>query len=357
MSAYRWLRPVLFALDAEVSHDLVLRSMTFASGHPSLLARIEHRYRARIPDDPVKVMGLTFPNPVGLAAGLDKQASAAPALCALGFGFVELGTVTPEPQPGNKRPRMFRLAADGAIINRMGFNSRGLDVFLHNLRRRRPRCVTGINIGKNAATPMERALDDYLIGLRAVYDDADYVTVNISSPNTAGLRDLQQDTGLRVLLAGLKRCRFELSDQVGRRVPIAIKIAPDLESDEIAAIARLCVEYGMDAVIATNTTVTRPVPASCKYADESGGLSGAPLAARSTEVVAELSRALDGALPIIAAGGIMSGTDAVERLRAGATLVQLYTGLVYRGPDLVAEVADAIRRHRPPQKGDGGIIS
>ncbi|MCZ7597913.1 MAG: quinone-dependent dihydroorotate dehydrogenase [Gammaproteobacteria bacterium] len=346
MSAYRWLRPALFALDAEVSHDIVLRALGFASRHPALLARIEHRYRARIPDDPVKAMGLTFANPVGLAAGLDKQASAAPALCAPGFGFVELGTVTPEPQPGNKRPRMFRLTADGAIINRMGFNSRGLDVFLHNLRRYRPRCVTGINIGKNAATPMERALDDYLIGLRAVYDDADYVTVNISSPNTAGLRDLQQDTGLRVLLAGLKRCRFELSDRVGRRVPIAIKIAPDLEGDEVAAIARLCIEYGMDAVIATNTTVTRPVPAGRKYADESGGLSGAPLAARSTEVVAELSRALDGALPIIAAGGIMSGADAVERLQAGATLVQLYTGLVYRGPDLVAEVAEAVRRYR-----------
>ncbi len=345
MPAYDLLRPLLFRLDAETSHNLVMGGLGFASRHPSLLARIERRFASTATGLPVEAMGLRFPNPVGLAAGLDKNAAAGPALAALGFGFVELGTVTPEPQPGNPRPRMFRLPADRAIINRMGFNSRGVDVFLHNLRRLRPRCITGINIGKNAATAMEHALDDYRIALRAVYDDADYVTVNISSPNTRDLRTLQEAGGLGRLLAGIRRCRFELQDQTGRHVPIAVKIAPDLDAEGIEVIARASVHYGLDAVIATNTTVSRPGSLAPRHAGEKGGLSGAPLTAMSTQVVATLVRALDGALPVIAAGGIMSGADAAAKMDAGATLVQLYTGLIYRGPELVREAVEATGAH------------
>ena len=251
--------------------------------------------------------------------------------------------MTPEPQPGNPRPRLFRLVRDRAIINRMGFNSCGVDVFLHNLRRRRPRCVTGINIGKNAATPLARALEDYRMALRAVYDDADYVSVNISSPNTTDLRSLQESGALGHLLAGIRQSRFELQDQTGRNVPIAVKIAPDLEIADIEAIVRLCLRHGVDAIIATNTTVARPSGIDPRHAAEAGGLSGAPLTVRSTQVIADLCRILDGALPVIAAGGIMSGADAAEKIHVGATLVQLYTGLIYRGPALVREAVHAIR--------------
>ncbi len=343
MLSYERLRPLLFRLDAETSHDLVMGALGFASRRRGMLAAIERRYGSAVKQLPVEAMGLRFANPVGLAAGLDKQAAAGPAFAALGFGFVELGTVTPEPQPGNPRPRMFRLARDAAIINRMGFNSCGVDVFLHNLRRRRPPCVTGINIGKNAATPLARALDDYRMALRAVYDDADYVSVNISSPNTTDLRSLQEPGALGHLLAGIRHCRHELQDQTGRNVPIAVKIAPDLETADIEAIVRLCLRHHVDAIIATNTTVTRPPGIDPRLAAQSGGLSGAPLSARSTQVIADLCRVLDGALPVIAAGGIMSGADAAARIDAGATLVQLYTGLIYRGPALVCEAVEAIR--------------
>jgi dihydroorotate dehydrogenase len=343
MFAYDRLRPVLFALDAERSHDLVLATMSLASRHPRLLAVLRRRFGDHVDSLPVEVMGLRFANPVGLAAGMDKQAAAGPAFCALGFGFVELGTVTPEPQDGNARPRMFRLAEDRAIINRMGFNSRGVDVFLRNLRRGRPPCIVGINIGKNARTPIERALDDYQIGLRAVYDDADYVSINISSPNTRDLRVLQEDAGLRGLLSGIRHCRSELRDQTGRNVPIAVKIAPDLGEEQVRGIARLCIEYGVDAIIATNTTTARPIPSNRRFAAESGGLSGEPLRESSTATVRQLCRALDGAMPVIAVGGIMSGSDAAEKIAAGASLVQLYTGLIYRGPDLVSESVRSLK--------------
>jgi dihydroorotate dehydrogenase len=339
---YSTFRPLLFSLDAETSHDLILRAMSLASRNAALTARLKRQYADKVPQLPVEAMGLRFANPVGLAAGLDKQALAGPAFCALGFGFIELGTVTPEPQPGNPKPRMFRLATDRAIINRMGFNSGGVDAFLHNLRRRRPHCITGVNIGKNAATLIENALDDYRIALRAVYDDADYVTVNISSPNTRDLRTLQESSGLRALLSGLRACRCELQDQTGRNVPIAIKIAPDLDHEQIPVIAESCVHYGIDAIIATNTTVSRPGGVSHHFAGEAGGLSGAPLGEASTAVVATLCRSLGGALPVIAAGGIMSGNDALSKLQAGATLLQLYTGLIYRGPELIREVVEAV---------------
>lgn len=342
MAVYDLARPLLFKLNAETSHDLVMSAMALAARHRGLTTRLARRFGDRVPNVPTEVMGLKFRNPVGLAAGLDKHATAGPAFCALGFGFVELGTVTPEAQGGNPRPRMFRLARDKAIINRMGFNSFGLDVFLSNLRRRRPGCITGVNIGKNAATPIALAIEDYRIGLRAVYDDADYVTVNISSPNTADLRSLQEDSGLRALLAGLRQCRQELRDQTGRYVPIAVKIAPDLETPQVRAIAEMCVRHGMDGIIATNTTVARPGGIDPRFAAEKGGLSGAPLREMSTQVVAELCRCLDGALPVIAAGGIMSAGHALEKLDAGAKLVQLYTGLIYRGPDLVREVVEAV---------------
>lgn len=342
MDPYRLARPWLFRLDAETAHDLVMGMLGRASRHDALLGQIERRHADRLADNPVQAMGLRFANPVGLAAGLDKQAAAAPALAALGFGFVELGTVTPEPQRGNPRPRMFRLEEDGAIVNRMGFNSCGVDTFLANLRRRRPRCITGINIGKNAATAMSAALTDYRMALRAVYDDADYVTINISSPNTRDLRALQEPGGLVPLLSGIRRCRVELAEQTGRRVPIAVKIAPDLDDGAIAAIAEACLRYDVDGIIATNTTVARPASLASRHAAETGGLSGAPLTAQALHVVETLARVLDGALPIIAAGGIMRGEDAVARLQAGATLVQLYTGFVYRGPALVREAVEAL---------------
>lgn len=346
MPLYEVLRPLLFRIDPERSHDLAMGALAKASRHAMATRRLWKHYGSRVASCPVEVMGLRFRNPVGLAAGLDKQGAAGPALCALGFGFVELGTVTPEAQPGNPGPRMFRLGEQRAIINRMGFNSPGVDRFVHNLRRARPGCVVGINIGKNAATPIAHALDDYRMALRAVYDEADYVTINISSPNTKDLRSLQDDSGLRILLAGMNHCRQELVDQTGRRVPIAVKIAPDLDETQIAAIAELCIHHRMDAVIATNTTIGRPPSLRHPLAGESGGLSGAPLREKSTAVVAQLCRSLDGALPVIATGGIMSGKDAVEKLDAGASLVQLYTGLVYRGPELIREVVDAIVRDR-----------
>ncbi|KAA3631767.1 MAG: quinone-dependent dihydroorotate dehydrogenase [Proteobacteria bacterium] len=342
MTMYELARSLLFRLDAETSHDIVMRTMSLAARHEALTRRLQRSYGSKVPAAPVEAMGLHFRNPVGLAAGLDKHAAAGPAFCALGFGFVELGTVTPEAQPGNPKPRMFRVATDRAIINRMGFNSPGLDAFLRNLRRARPGCVTGINIGKNAATPIARALDDYRMCLRAVYEDADYVTVNISSPNTSGLRTLQDSSGLHVLLAGLRQCRHELFDQTGRHVPIAVKIAPDLDEAQIDVIAKSCQRHRMDAIIATNTTVSRPAGFDPRFAGETGGLSGEPLRDMSTAVVAALCRRLDGALPVIAAGGVSSGRDAVEKLDAGARLVQLYTGLIYRGPGLVREVAESI---------------
>src|SRR5687767_11673762 len=287
-------------------------------------------------------MGITFPNPIGLAAGLDKNGAYIDALATLGFGFIEVGTVTPRPQPGNPRPRMFRLPQARSLINRLGFNNDGVDRLVANVQRAKWRGVLGINIGKNFDTPNERAVDDYLACLERVYPLASYVTVNISSPNTKGLRDLQASDQLDGLLAALARSRDALRQRHGRRVPLALKIAPDLESEQIEAAATLLRRYEIDAVIATNTTVSREGVEALPYGNETGGLSGAPVAARSTAIIQQLARVLQGAIPVIGVGGIMGAADAREKLAAGASLVQLYTGLIYRGPALVTECVDAI---------------
>ena len=340
---YALARPLLFALDPETAHLLTL-ALADAPLRFGLL-------RTRVPPFPVRAMGLEFPNPVGLAAGLDKNAEYVDSLAALGFGFIEVGTVTPRPQPGNARPRMFRLPQASAVINRLGFNNVGADAFVENLRRVSWRGVLGVNIGKNFDTPNERAADDYLACLRAVYAKAHYVTVNISSPNTKGLRDLQSEDALAALLAALKHEQSSLAQTYGRYVPLAIKIAPDLTDDAVEGIARLLVKHGMDGVIATNTTISRDAVAGQPHADEAGGLSGAPLFERSTAVVRVLARSLDGALPIIGVGGVDSGERARAKLDAGATLVQLYTGLIYGGPAVVAEcvrAAAAVKAAKTP---------
>jgi dihydroorotate dehydrogenase len=335
---YPLLRPLLFLLDPETAHKLTFGGLDLAA----------HLHLARlalpsVPDDPVEVMGLRFPNRIGLAAGLDKNAEHIDALAALGFGHIECGTVTPRAQPGNPPPRLFRIVEAQALVNRMGFNNAGLDAFLRNRARARWPGIVGLNIGKNFDTPNERAVDDYLAGLRGCYAHAAYVAVNVSSPNTKGLRDLQHEAALAGLLATLKDEQRALAEAHGKYTPLVLKIAPDLEAEAIDGIARLCVRHCIDGVIATNTTVARKGVEGRPHADEAGGLSGAPLRERATAVVRQLARALDGALPVIGAGGVMSGEDALEKLEAGAALVQLYTGLVYRGPALVAECVRASR--------------
>jgi dihydroorotate dehydrogenase len=334
---YQLLRKALFLLPPETSHDVSLELMGCAERLG--LLRLP---RAGLPGQPVRVMGLEFPNRLGLAAGLDKNADYFNALGALGFGFVEVGTVTPRPQPGNPRPRLFRLPDYQAIINRMGFNNRGVDHLVSRVARRRYPGILGINIGKNFDTPVERAADDYLAGMDRVYGCADYIAVNISSPNTPGLRDLQHGDSLKSLLGLLKERQAALADRHGRYVPLAVKIAPDIDNEAIGQIAKLVSGAGIDGVIATNTTVSRNGVDQHPLANEAGGLSGAPLRARATEVIAALARELDGALPIIGVGGICSGQDALEKLEAGASLVQVYTGFIYRGPALVREVIDAL---------------
>lgn len=335
---YSLLRPLLFRLDPETAHHLTLGGLkaAYSFGLGSLMAK-------RPPDDPRTVMGLTFPNPVGLAAGLDKNGACIDGLAALGFGFIEIGTVTPLPQPGNPEPRLFRLPKANAIINRMGFNNEGVDALVANVQRADYRGILGINIGKNAATPIEKAADDYLVCLRKVYAHAGYVTVNISSPNTRNLRQLQDAGALDNLLSQLKTEQHRLADAHGKYVPIAVKIAPDMESEQIAQIARLLTQHRMDGVIATNTTLSREGVESLPHGTEAGGLSGAPLRGKSTAVIRQLAAELQGALPIIGAGGILSGADAAEKIEAGAALVQLYSGLIYRGPALVGEACAAIR--------------
>lgn len=332
---YPLLRPALFALDAETAHRLTLSTL-------STLERFGIMSRSRARQCERTVMGIRFPNPVGLAAGLDKDGAHIDGLATLGFGFIEVGTVTPRPQPGNPRPRMFRLPQANAIINRMGFNNHGADALVENVQRARWRGVLGINIGKNFDTPLERALDDYVACLRKVYAIASYVTINISSPNTKGLRDLQGADELEKLLGGLAAERTKLAETQGKRVPLAVKIAPDLDDQQIAAVAEIAVKHGFDAVIATNTTTSRDEVAALPHGSEAGGLSGAPLTRKSTEVVRELVKALRGAIPVIAVGGIMSGADALEKIAAGASLVQLYSGLIYRGPALVDECVGAV---------------
>lgn len=347
---YQFARPFAFALDPETAHHLAFAGLRRA--HAIGLTRW---LTPDVPDDPVEAMGLRFRNPVGLAAGLDKNGTHVDAFARMGFGFVEAGTVTPRPQPGNPKPRLFRLPAAEALINRFGFNSDGIDRFVANVtesgRESASSIVLGLNLGKNADTPLESALDDYVVGLRKVYplliERAGYVAINVSSPNTKNLRSLQGGSELQRLLAGLQAERARLADRYGKRVPVAVKIAPDLGDDELPRVADALVAHGIDAIIATNTTVARPGIAGLEHADEAGGLSGAPLLARSTEVVRLLADHLRGRLPIIAAGGVMRGADAVEKIRAGASLVQMYTGLIYRGPALVGECRRALLAHRP----------
>jgi dihydroorotate dehydrogenase len=287
-------------------------------------------------------MGIAFQNPVGLAAGLDKNGEYIDALAGLGFGFIEVGTVTPREQPGNPLPRVFRLPKAGALINRMGFNSAGVDRLVENVRRSTWRGVLGINIGKNFDTPIERAADDYLACLRKVYGVASYVTINISSPNTKGLRSLQDAQQLDALLAAIRAERDMLADSHGKRVPVALKIAPDLDLSQVSAVADLLGKHGIDAVIATNTTIGRENLAGVAHAAEAGGLSGAPLTAKSTDIVAQLARALGPEVPVIGVGGVMTADDARAKMAAGASLVQLYTGLIYAGPQLVADCVEAL---------------
>jgi dihydroorotate dehydrogenase len=337
MSLFQLFRPALFALDAETAHHATIDGLKTAQclGLTSLMF-------CRPADDPRTVMGLTFPNPVGLAAGLDKNGEVIDALAAFGFGFIEIGTVTPRPQPGNPKPRMFRLPEAQGIINRMGFNNEGVDALIANVKRAKYKGILGINIGKNADTPIEKAADDYLIGLRKVYEHASYVAINISSPNTKNLRQLQGGDELDALLAQLKAEQEKLAQLHGKYVPLAVKIAPDLDADQIKSIAALLIKHRIDGVIATNTTLSREGVEGLPHGNEAGGLSGAPVRDKSTAVIRQLAAELQGALPIIGVGGILRGSDAVEKIQAGAALVQVYSGMIYRGQELVTECAAAI---------------
>jgi dihydroorotate dehydrogenase len=341
---YALTRPFLFGLDPEQAHDLTLGALARIQHTPLICAVSQTRV-----NDPVTIAGLRFPNRVGLAAGLDKNGRCIDAFGAMGFGFVEVGTVTPKAQPGNPKPRMFRLPEANALINRLGFNNEGLAVFIDNVKRSRFRQqggVLGLNIGKNAATPIERAVDDYLIGLEGVYPHADYVTVNISSPNTKNLRELQSDDALDALLSALQQRRLELAAQHGRKVPMFVKIAPDLEDAQAQVIAATLRKNGIDGVIATNTTIARDKVKHLPHGDETGGLSGAPVFEASNRIVTLLRAALGPDVPIIGVGGVMSGADARAKIAAGADLVQLYTGFIYKGPALVPEAASAMKKGR-----------
>jgi len=336
---YSLIRRFLFLFDAETIHVFSLKALSFANSIGLLRLFVKKHI-----DSPVTVMGITFPNAVGLAAGLDKNAEHIDALAQCGFGFIEVGTVTPLAQPGNEKPRLFRLSADDAIINRMGFNNAGVEALIKNVKKSHQSCVLGINIGKNRATPLENAVDDYLICMQQVYCYADYIAINISSPNTPGLRDLQHGEGLTALLTQLKNKQAELEKQYQRYVPLAVKIAPDLDESEVQDIAKRVLSAEIDAVIATNTTNSRPASLQCKdVANETGGLSGAPVFELSTQVLKQLVEALEGKIPVIAVGGISSAKDAQEKINAGASLVQLYTGFIYAGPQLINDCALALK--------------
>jgi dihydroorotate dehydrogenase len=354
---YPLARPFLFGLDPEAAHDLTINSLAATQCTPLKMAYAQPRV-----SDPVMIAGLPFPNRVGLAAGLDKNARCIDAWNAMGFGFVEVGTVTPLGQPGNPKPRMFRIPERNALINRLGFNNEGLEAFIANVKRSQfhsalrkeyagiqaktpqSRMILGLNIGKNAATPIERATDDYLIGLAGVYPYADYITVNISSPNTKNLRALQSDEALDGLLGALSARREQLAQEHGKRKPIFLKIAPDLDEAQVKVIALTLKKHAIDGVIATNTTLARDAVQGLKHAEETGGLSGAPVLQASNQVIAQLRKELGKSYPIIGVGGVLSGEDAASKIKAGADLVQIYTGLIYRGPGLVGEVARAVKR-------------
>jgi len=337
MNVYKFAKPFLFQLDAENAHDLTLKSLRFAekTGVLSLLPK-------PVQCEPKEVMGLTFPNPVGLAAGLDKNGAVIDGLAALGFGFLEIGTITPRAQPGNPKPRLFRLNEAEAIINRFGFNNLGVDNLIQNVETVKYRGILGINIGKNFDTPNESAVDDYLVCMRKVYAHASYITVNISSPNTKHLRQLQEKDALDALLAILKAEQQVLAGKHGKYVPIALKIAPDLDKSQVVEIADLLKAHQFDGVIATNTTLARDAVVGLSNADEAGGLSGTPVREKSTLVISQLSKQLAGELPIIGVGGISNGADAAEKIAAGASLVQIYSGLIYRGPSLVRDICKTL---------------
>jgi dihydroorotate dehydrogenase len=338
MNIYPLLRPLLFALDPEAAHNLTLKLLKIAQQTGlSVLSK------PSVVDKPVEVMGLTFKNPLGLAAGMDKNGDYIQALAGLGFGFIEIGTVTPRPQPGNPKPRLFRLPEHQAIINRMGFNNLGVEHLLQQVRLSRYSGILGVNIGKNADTAIEDAASDYILGLRKSYASASYVSINISSPNTKNLRTLQQGDEIKYLLSALKEEQLKLQAEHGKYTPIAVKIAPDLNADEITHIAGLLLEFKIDGVIATNTTLARDRVQAHIHANESGGLSGAPLRDLATQVVTGLAAELQGKLPIIAVGGIFSADDARQKLKAGASLVQIYSGLIYKGPQLIEEILRGIQ--------------
>ena len=336
-SLYPALKPWLFKMDAEHAHEWTTRMMRVANGLGLLTAGQE-----TLVSKPVECLGLKFPNALGLAAGMDKSASAVEAWSALGFGFVEVGTLTPRPQPGNPKPRLFRLPEHEALINRMGFNNVGIHAAVKRLEKRRTKAVVGVNIGKNFDTPNEAAVNDYLYCLKVAYPVADYIAVNISSPNTKGLRDLQAEESIRQLLAALKKEQASLQTEHSKKVPVLVKIAPDLEGAQIEALARVFNELAVDGVIATNTTISRAAVVGHPLENEAGGLSGAPVKQRSTEVIRAFRELLREQTPIIGVGGILSGADAAEKMQAGASLVQVYSGLVYRGPGLVRDVLETI---------------
>ena len=334
---YSAIRKVLFQFDPEVIHELTIKGLKSTGRTP-----LNAFYKQQIQSKPVEVMGITFPNAVGLAAGLDKNGECINAFAAMGFGFVEVGTVTPRPQPGNEKPRIFRIEQANAVINRMGFNNKGVDYLVDQVRKANFTGVLGINIGKNKETPDENAKDDYIHCMRKVYNFATYITINISSPNTPGLRSLQYGDALNELLSALKVEQKTLAEQWGKYVPIAVKIAPDLTEEEVNSIAQSLIDNNIDGVIATNTTLSREGVEGLEHGNEQGGLSGAPVKDKSTQVIALLAKALDQKLPIIGVGGISSGADAKEKIAAGASLVQVYTGFIYQGPELVKDIANAL---------------
>lgn len=339
---YSFVRPALFALDPEKAHDVTLSKLAFASKRPFLTSQINRFFGKHVPDLPVTCMGINFRHPVGLAAGLDKDARALPAFSAMGFSGVEMGTVTPKPQPGNPKPRMFRLLEDQALINRMGFNSGGVDEFLRNIKKTETSAVAGINVGKNAATPIEDAHFDYVSAMQRVYSHADYIAINISSPNTKSLRDLQNESFLDDLLLKIKTSQKKCEKVHKRYVPIALKVAPDLEPSEIEVIAELVISHQFDAVITTNTTVARPDSLQSKHAAQVGGLSGAPVKDLSTECIRQFYRLLKGRVQIIGVGGIKDADDAWEKMLAGADYVQIYSQFIYQGPSMIGDIVKGL---------------
>ncbi len=341
---YSFAKPALFALDPETAHDVAIGGFAKISKLPFATRQLERLTGACVPDLPISCMGIDFRHPVGLAAGLDKDARAFPAFSALGFSGVEMGTVTPKSQPGNDKPRMFRLVEDEAIINRMGFNSGGVDAFLANLTKTNRTCVAGINVGKNAVTPIENAASDYVNAMQRVYSKADYITANISSPNTKSLRDLQNAGFLDGLLSDIKQAQLKCEKVHKRYVPIALKVAPDLDEDEIETIAELVMSHKFDALIATNTTVARPESLKSTHRDQAGGLSGAPVKEMSTACIREFYRHLQGQVQIIGVGGVKNADDAWDKMLAGADYIQIYSQFIYQGPAMIKDIVQGLER-------------